>query len=115
MENIIGGVLRRIEAELKRQQITKKAFAEALGKKEAWLHSVFSLRRQLKASDFLMMLAMLKVPCDKVLPPELSAEIGSLELSEYFSRLINKHIESYVRDKASRSTKKQLSYIPRQK
>jgi len=96
MDRIIADVMGRIELEMRRQKISKKALAEMLGKKEAWLHSVFSLRRQLKAADFLRMLAVLRLPCEKVLPPQLEAEIGTLELNEYFSRLVSKEIESYM-------------------
>lgn len=100
MDRLIKDVISRIEIELKQQKVTKKALAEMLGKKEAWLHSVFSLRRQLKAGDFLRILAALKVPCERILPPKIAAEIGTLDLDEYFSRLINKEIESYLDKKA---------------
>ncbi len=96
MKGIIEYVVGRIEGELKQQKITKKRFAEMLGKQEAWLHSVFAFRRQLKAADFLKMLAVLKLPCETVLPPDLAAEIGSIGLDEYFSRLIGREIETYL-------------------
>ena len=48
------------------------------------------------------MLAVLKVPCEKVLPPKLGAEIGTLELGEYFSRLLNKEIEFYMQNQVKK-------------
>jgi hypothetical protein len=102
MDRLSKEVLERIEIEMKRQKITKKSLARMLGRKESWLHSIFSLRRQLKAGDFLKMLAVLKVPCEKVLPPKLGAEIGTLELSEYFSRLVNKEIEFYMQNQVKK-------------
>ena len=96
MERIIEYVVGRVETELKQKKISKKHFAEMLGKQEAWLHSVFALRRQLKAADFLKMLSVLRVPCERVLPPDLGAEIGTISLDEYFSRLIGREIETYL-------------------
>ena len=96
MDRIITYVVGRIEDELKLKKITKKHFAEMLGKQEAWLHSVFASRRQLKAADFLKMLSILRIPCERVLPPDLRAEIGSISLDEYFHRLIGREIETYL-------------------
>lgn len=97
MERVLSYALAKIEAELKAQKISKRKFAQMIGKQEPWLHNIFARRRELKAEDFLGMLYALRLSCDKVLPPSMAAEIRGLTFEEWIERIVGQKIEQILR------------------